>query len=68
MRTIGLFLCLVCTGCMTVSPPATIMQAPAPTRTLAVTTPPTPVNGRQERLLQAVGEEDDEACRRGMGD
>jgi tRNA A37 N6-isopentenylltransferase MiaA len=65
MRTIGLFLCLICTGCITRPPPAVITQAPAPVPTPAVTSPPTPIKGLQERLFQAIEEEDEhyEACR-----
>ena len=52
----------------TVSPPATMRLTPTSTPTFAVTTPPIPVKGPQERLLQVIEGDDDEACRTGMGE
>ena len=67
MRTISLLLCLVCIGCSAVSPPATMMLAPAPTPARAVTTAPTSIAGPQGSLSQAVMIDDDEACSSGGG-
>jgi hypothetical protein len=68
MRTISVVLCLVCIGCTAVSPPATMMLAPAPTPALAASTSPVPVERPQKFLLQALVNNDDEACSTGMGD
>jgi hypothetical protein len=59
MRTISVWLCLICVGCTAVSPPATMRLAPAPTPTRAVTTTPISIVGPQESLSQAVVIDDD---------